>query len=416
MNVDTSGPISWRNWKAFEAGDPVLGTVELSLYSDAWFIADAPGHGPYSFLNAVPATGRGGMFALKPAIILRVQDHMEEEHPDLKVTSDADYHGGWLFDEIAALSALILGARIMAGPVEREFGFDWPTQDPLGRPRRHAADLLPWLPPSTKSPQIEQLQKQKDLRRLARLSRFPRLKAEVARTLVKSSRLYQQALWMADTAPETAWLLLVAAMETAAVQWDEDTATPADRLKLAYPKLEGALAASSDPAILDVVAHALRRLTRATGKFVDFGVTFAPEPPERRPQWGRFDFARESLQPALGQIYAYRSRALHDGTPFPHPMCHPPFQHDEDPEEVPAGLASGSLGSTWLAADTPMLLHTFAHIVRGALLNWWTALDPEAVEPTDVEAETEAHADADADAVAVDVDVDVDPNDASTSR
>lgn len=89
------------------------------------------------------------------------------------------------------------------------------------------------------------------------------------------------------------------------------------------------------------------------------------------------------MKAALRKIYAYRSRALHSGTPFPNPMCRAPLRHrdGEIPEEIPAGLASGALGATWLAEDTPMLLHTFAHIARGALLNWWTSMDPEAVDP-----------------------------------
>lgn len=388
--IDTSGPISWRNWRAFLAGDPMLGIVELSLFSDAWFIAEARSHGPYDFVNPVTFTGRNDMYVMKPAIVLRVQDHMENEHPDMRVTADEDYHGGWLFDEIAALSGLILGARISAGPVQREFGFDWREQDPLGRPRTHTPDQFPSLPPSSHAPLIADLMGQRDLRRLDRLRRFPHLTAPIARTLVKSSRLYQQALWISNSAPEIAWLLLVSALETAAIQWSQDETAPVDRLRLAYPDLAAALGASSDPTVLETTAIALQDLTRATAKFVGFTTTFAPEPPEKRPQWGRFDYAAPKLKAALRKVYHYRSRALHGGTPFPNPMCRPPLGHGEGaPEEVPSGLASGALGATWLAEDTPMLLHTFAHIVRGALLNWWTSIDPEAVDPVDIETRAE---------------------------
>lgn len=360
----------------------MLGMVELSLFSDAWFVADARQHGPYAFINPVPFTGSNDHYVMKPAVILRVQDHLPDDHPNMKVTADDDYNGGWLFDEIAALSGLILGARIAAGPVQREFGFDWPEQDPFGRPRTHTSDLLPTLPPSSQRPLIAVLKGERDLRRLARLSRFPLLSAPVARTLVKSSRLYQQALWISDSSPEIAWLLMVASLETAANQWSQNEATPGDRLSLAFPDLAAALQDSSDPAIFDVTASALQDLTRATAKFVGFTTTFAPGPPDRRPQWGRFDYAEPNLKAALRKIYHYRSRALHGGTPFPAPMCRSPFGHAEGaPEEVPSGLASGTLGSTWLVADTPMLLHTFAHIARGVLLNWWTSIDPEAVEP-----------------------------------
>lgn len=380
--ADCSGPISWRNWRAFQKDAPVLGMVELSLFSDAWFIADARHHGPYDFINPVPWTGSNNQYVMKPAIVLRVQDHLPDERPDMSATADDDYHGGWLFDEIAALTGIILGVRIAAGPVQRKFGFDCVEQDPLGHPRTHTPDLFPTLPPSSYGRLIDDLRGQRDLRHLGRLNRFPHLSASVARALVKSSRLYQQALWISDSAPEIAWLLLVSALETSANQWSQDEASPEDRLRLAYPDLSSALEASSDPAIFKTAASALQDLTRPTSKFVGFTARFAPGPPEKRPQWGRFDYRPRKLKAALGKIYHYRSRALHGGTPFPNPMCRPPFRHGEDPcEEIPSGLASGSLGGTWLAEDTPMLLHTFAHIVRGALLNWWTSIDPAAVEP-----------------------------------
>lgn len=382
VDKNRSGPISWRNWRASLDGAPTLGIVELSLFSDAWFIAEARDHGPYDFINPVPWTGSSDPFVMKPAIVLRVQDHLPDEHPDMRVTADEDYHGGWLFDEIAALTGLILGVRLAAGPVQREFGFDWAEQDPLGRPRTHTANLFPTLPPSSLRPIIAELRGQRDLRRLARLTRFPNLDAPTARTLVKSSRLYQQALWISDSAPEIAWLLLVSALETAAIQWSRTEVSPDDRLRLAFPDLAAALEASSDPTVFTTTASALEDLTRATAKFVGFTSTFAPGPPDKRPQWGRFNYSSPELKAALRKIYAYRSRALHAGTPFPNPMCRPPFGHgDGAPEEVPSGLASGALGASWLAEDTPMLLHTFVHIVRGTLLNWWTSIDPEAVDP-----------------------------------
>lgn len=379
---DNAGPVSWRNWKARIAGASSIGTIELRLYSDAWFIAEARDHGPYTFLNAVPRMGRSGLYSMKPAIVLRVDDHIEDDRPDLKTTQDEDYHGGGLTDEIAALCAVILGVRIVAGPVERDWGFDWHEQDPLGRPRAHAAELLPSLAPAHDAPQIPDLLGQRDLRRLKRIDRFPYLEAPAARALIKSARLYQQALWIADTTPETAWLLLVSAMETAAAEWDGSAMSPVDRLKEAFPAMAEHLATSTDSTVLDVVAETLRPLTRASARFLDFAVAFAPEPPQHRPRWGQVDFEPSALRRSLKVIYTYRSRALHAGTPFPHPMCAPPRGHDKDaPEETPGGLASGSRGSSWLAKDTPMLLHVFAYIVRGALLRWWTSIDPEATEP-----------------------------------
>jgi len=83
------------------------------------------------------------------------------------------------------------------------------------------------------------------------------------------------------------------------------------------------------------------------------------------------------MKKTLSKIYGYRSRALHDGKPFPAPMCLPPFK--EDPSwaahaEKPIGLATSTLGATWLADDVPILLNTFEYIVRGCLLKWWKSL------------------------------------------
>jgi hypothetical protein len=42
--------------------------------------------------------------------------------------------------------------------------------------------------------------------------------------------------------------------------------------------------------------------------------------------------------------------------------------------EVPLGLSASSYGATWAKKDTPMLLHVFEYIVRGAVLNWWRSV------------------------------------------
>lgn len=375
MTSEIEGPISWRNWRAQHAGAPYTETLELRLYSEAWFIAEAPDLGPYAFLNGVPRYGSAGMYSLKPAVILRIRDYLPEESPDLSATRDDDYHGGSINDEIAALCALVLDARIAAGPIDREFGLD---NDPLGRARTHAAELLPVLPQTSEQPQIPRLRGERDLRDLGWLDRFPHLGPKQARTLIKACRLYQQALWIADASPQMAWLLLVSAVETAAVKWNQTLMTPVERLQRSYPPLAQALHESSDKTLIETVAAQLSNLTGATGKFLGFVTTFAPEPPKERPRFGRLDFDRAALMETMAQVYRYRSRALHTGTPFPHPMCWPPPTYGEaTAEETPSGLAAGALGSSWLAKDIPLYLHTFAYIARGALLNWWRAMDGE---------------------------------------
>ena len=310
---------------------------------------------------------------MKPALVLRSQDFAVPAVPDLSKTKDDDYHGGWLTDELAALCSLLLEVRMMPGPIEREFEVGG---DPMGRPRPHASDLLPFLPMVNADPQIPRLLEQKSLGELSRLCDFIELDASRATTLVKSARLYQQALWIADSSPEMAWLLLVSAIETAAVSWDVAQLTAEEKLTLAFPSLSAHLHEFDNSDLVATVADHLHPLTGTTSKFVSFIEAFAPAPPAVRPTFGLFDYEPRALRKSMSKVYGYRSRALHAGTPFPSSMSWPPSRHQDQPayDETPTGTASGSRGASWRVEDTPLLLHTFAYIARGALLNWWTEL------------------------------------------
>ncbi len=371
-------PRIWRNWRMARAGGSRLGVTECSLFSDAWFVAEAIGYGPYSLINPVALTTfDGGMYEWKPALTLRVDQHLPGEHPDMTVTDAEHYHGGWLEDEVAALVALIFGARIIAGPVTREFE---DHGDPLGRPRTHSAGRLPAQPPRVRAAQIPMLLGQRDLREIELFATVPEMAVETVSALVKSARSYQQALWLSDTAPELAWLLLVSAIETAAGHWDMVELSPVERLELSYPRIVHCLREKADENLVEDIAAEMRKVIGATSKFRGFCRRFKPDPPADRPQYGRFDFDDASYSVAIAKIYDYRSRALHGGTPFPHPMCMPPMAYGGEGrvEERPTGLAASSYSATWLAEDLPMYLHTFAYITRGVLLNWWGTISNSA--------------------------------------
>jgi hypothetical protein len=78
-------------------------------------------------------------------------------------------------------------------------------------------------------------------------------------------------------------------------------------------------------------------------------------------------------------IYSHRSRSLHEGISFPQPMCAPP-QYGPDGlskvQEKHGALGMYSNNASWTVEQTPMLLNTFEHIARGALLNWWKKISP----------------------------------------
>lgn len=83
----------------------------------------------------------------------------------------------------------------------------------------------------------------------------------------------------------------------------------------------------------------------------------------------------DALQAPFRLIYGYRSKALHEGQPFPAPMCEPPRMFDNGrPIERPMGLSSAAYNASWTKEEYPLLLSTFEYLVHGALLAWWRQL------------------------------------------
>lgn len=379
---DTATPSSQRrvppvseNWLAFSDGNPCLSTEEYPLFTDA-HITGQISQGPYQFINTVPVPDPG---SIRAAIVLRCARHLAFSVPDMRETDAELYHGGSFPEEIAALASLTLGVRIRAGGVTRVFD----GSDPKGTPREWAARpfigaFIPkgnsrWILPSA-------AEGDHSLDDLGILALLPNLSANNIIALVRAARLYQDALWLAESQPALAWLMLVSAVETAADQWRKDSGEPADRLKTSKPELyEYLLSLGSE--VPKRVAGEIANSLGVTGKFVGFVLKFLPPAPSPRPPvWCQHPWDEKKLKVTLRQIYDYRSKALHEGKPFPAPMCEPPVRLSADwsaPAETPIGEAASTAGGTWLAKDTPMLLHTFEYIARRALIAWWRQGTPE---------------------------------------
>lgn len=138
------GPSIWENWHAFESGTVVTHAYEVPFFTDATIFGQLDSQvGPYHFINTlshVPTKSH-----LEPAIIARVKIYLKKYEFDPRAMDEADdqfYHGGDLFDELAALSALILGIRLRPGFPTREFknGGD-PLGDPINMKTRDAPTL-----------------------------------------------------------------------------------------------------------------------------------------------------------------------------------------------------------------------------------------------------------------------------------
>jgi hypothetical protein len=367
------GPEAYENWKAELGGIPSKGASEYPLFTDAHITGEiVGGYGPYQLLNTVPIPGRE---VVVPAIILRFEEYIESVPVPEKRggTQVHRYHGGRLVDEIAALVSLCLGIRLKAGGYTRLFDIGG---NPRGRPVAWGAQWNPvLLKRDYHRPILPRAVGTHPLEGVARLAGFPSLLPHDAVVLVRCARLYQDAIWIAESAPELSWIMLASAVESAAGRWREETESSVERLRASKPDLEKLLKPAGGKKLVLQVADQLADSLGATRKFSDFILKFMPEPPEQRPPKAfQHSWERKDIRKSLRKIYNWRSLALHGGIPFPLPMCQAPFEVEGCFSEIPPGLATMAAGAVWGAEDTPMLLNTFEYIVRHALLKWWESM------------------------------------------
>ncbi|SDR22178.1 hypothetical protein [Pseudovibrio sp. Tun.PSC04-5.I4] len=367
---------SYANLKAYDAAQEVHQISEFNLYSDAWFQGEINGDCPYNFLNLMAADEKFGN--IRPAVVLRVRWYAELASVLPKFTretSDKEYHAGGTQDEIAALASLRLGVRLKAGSEIRSFGFD--NTDPLGKPEPERSPP-PILHCKRNQQVVPRVFQSAQLCNLVTLNQLGKLTREQFTPLIKSARLFQEALWVVESAPEQAWLMLTSALETAAVFHEPKNPKSLHAFEHTQPELTRYLKENADDRVLKEVARVLGGSQKATKKFLDFIAHFQPSPPKKRPHKNsQLDFSGETFNEAMRLIYQYRSLALHDGKPFPAPMCASPFQHQEwdAPAEVgTVGLAVSTLGATWSREDLPICLNLFVYIVEVTLNKWWESM------------------------------------------
>ncbi len=161
--------------------------------------------------------------------------------------------------------------------------------------------------------------------------------------LVRSARAYATGLWWANEDPSLAWLQMVTALEIAGQTQQSSGRSAAEILAEAWPELWADLASAPQDVRLGVAKH-LAGQVKATMAFKDFVVKYAPEPPEPRP--GNDALGWEAMRDHAGVIYRHRSKALHDGKPFPLPMFGPPFvQPSGAVQEVPMSMNTAAAGA-----------------------------------------------------------------------
>jgi hypothetical protein len=370
------GPVGFRNWQAAAAGRPCQTVTEVPLYSDCRFTGQiTEGLGPYQLLNTIRRT-TGPFTASEPALVLRIGEHLPFSVEPMDQTRVDAYHGGSTAEELTALASLSLGARLKSGAPSRLY---LRPDDVVGRPFAQAPETIPQLAYSPWRRVLPNAVREVALT-LDMISSYSLLDPQDAVTLVRAARLYQDGLWIAESEPALSWLMFVSAGEAAANRWWHEDLSALDVLRKAAPELADACSAAGGAQHVCQVADLTAQAMRATVKFLGFIERHHPAAFELRPSEGaqvRWDWSRDGLEGALRKIYKYRSKALHDGIPFPEPLCTAPMRIGDAPEERPLAGAAQTLGGTWTRSDLPMHLHTFEYILRGSLLKWWRDLPTE---------------------------------------
>lgn len=300
-------------------------------------------------------------------LVVRVEQHLAPDHPDYYLDEDWDqtdpavHHSGDAGQELAALLSLSLGIRMRTGGIIRVFH---PSDgDPRGHPHEFE-DRMPYLP-QPYGPRVLPYAgwpRDVDTSKVELLGTYANLSSAEARALVRSARAYQEALWIAESDPRQAWLRLVSAVEAIA-QLAPD-APAASRLKAAFPDIADRVIRTDDPVLVEWITTMFADQGRSTAKFRDFLLQFRPPPPRRRPAAtsDRVNWTR--LRKQLNRIYGYRSKDLHQGVPFPEPMCQRPYISNSRIAREVAYVTEDWNG------DPPILLHMFEYVVRGALQAW----------------------------------------------
>lgn len=358
------------NWIAFQEQAAWLGSCEFPLFTDAHITGEID-LGPYSFINTVAA---GNRKTIKPGVILRYAFHAEWEHPSFQETDATLYHGGSPPEELAALASLVMGIRLRAGRSVRKFE---PHADTKGRPEEIGDQNEPvfFAPQNHVIPGVATGMHPMD--GLQIVSSLPDLTPSQVNTLIRAAHLYQDALWLCEAEPQLSWLLLVSSLEAAANEWKEIQGSSIERLEISKPEVYQVLATHEDKALLPLIADAFAPSMGVTKKFRDFCLQFMPMAPPKRPmEWAQFPWEPSVLKKTLEKIYGYRSNALHDGRPFPAPMCEAPYKDPswEAPSETMTGLGQHQMGSTWMKKDIPFHLHVFEYMTREIILGWWRSL------------------------------------------
>ncbi|WAT06503.1 hypothetical protein O1V64_11185 [Rouxiella badensis] len=354
-----------------ESNKDLYSITENHLYSDSSFTNTVNGGDAYSFINMLSQFHSPNI--VSSAITVRAKWFVsmnELEHVGRESHSD-DFHGGWFNDEIAALSSLKLGVRFHAGDFIRTFNHN----------NAEFGDIIaegsppPNISFKRNAPIVPNAIKDIDCSSLQEINNIGKMSEGNYSSLIKAARTYQNALWICETNPNLAWLLLVSSLETAAQQWHKSKTTEIETLEESKPELFNLLNTEDYKSLIPNIAESISPYLGATRKFRNFCLNFLPSEPENRPgeEIFRICWKKQSLREIFNTVYNHRSKALHGGLPFPDPMCKAPNMGGHFSEICVTSLLT-TLGGTWSSKDAPVTLNTFNHMTHSILNQWWSTL------------------------------------------
>ncbi len=394
MQATTAGTHCYRNWRAAAQDRDWIDAAEYPLFTDAamgFLGTTIKRFGPHE-LFVLDFPGDQHVYDGNPAFILRIYRFLPNEPVLFPTGTDtSDFTGGLDSDDLCALLSLCLGIRLQSGSSNRYISR---LEDPLGFPlqvgrKRNPVPVpqsreKPILPSALFLPSVGRFHSSLD--GIDVIANLPERSAIETTTLIRAARLYQSAVWIVEGSPDLSWLLLVSAIEVIAAYWASSTSVTRekdDSIRDLSPELESILRQHAreleGDELVRKVARSVGQRDRAARKFRQCICEFYPRSPMsvRPSEYGQHKWTRSAMKESAIKIYEYRSRALHDGIPFPSPMCEPPDQSggDNAPAERPTSLGVGMMGAYWDTKDLPMYLHTFEYIVRNSILNWWKSLN-----------------------------------------
>ncbi len=366
-------PAVYRNWLAYLGGKQCHGTDEYAVLTDSHICGELnhrdPGryHGPYEVVSTGYCESDE---STQIRLVVRVSRFLYSSPLSWSSETPHPYelcNDNGIAEDLVALLSLCLGIPLQCGCLLRTFSAGGPAEGrPAGfdihslpeRPRgTHSARLIP-LPPSG----------QNNLCSAAEyLSVIPDLEPAQSSVLVRAARLYRDALWYSDSMPNMAWLMLVNALETVsqdcASEFSPDSFWYTPLGEKLLPLLNELSPAENQ---LNQFACVIGELSGVTSKLRTFISCHLPPPPPRRPA-AQFcvEWNEQAIKKVLNGIYAIRSKCVHNGMTFPSYLCQPAEMSYED--KVPAEYPPPYEGK-----PKAVHMHIFAHIVRGAILQWWT--------------------------------------------